>query len=62
VVAPICYFWRRGFDVNCARGLFGHEQHLVPGPVYLLAYLVVVPVVVYWPTHVFLKWWGRGRE
>jgi hypothetical protein len=48
--------------VNWARGLFGHEQHLVPGPVYLLAYLVVVPVVVYWPTHVFLKWWGRGRE
>jgi hypothetical protein len=62
VVAPICYFWRRGFDVNWARGPFFHEQHLVPGPVYLLAYLVVVPVVVYWPTHVFLKWWGRVRE
>ncbi|MGO9649186.1 MAG: hypothetical protein ACLPOO_14155 [Terriglobales bacterium] len=61
VVAPICYLWRPQFDVNWARGPFFHAQHVVPGPLYLLAYLVVVPLVVYWPTHVWLSWWGRVR-
>ena len=62
VVAPICYFWRGQFDVNWARGLFGHEQHVVPGLVYLVAYMVVVPLVVYWPTHAWLTWWGRVQR
>jgi hypothetical protein len=60
-VVPICYFWRPRFDVNWVRGLFGHEQHVVPGLVYLVAYIVSVPLVVYWPTHKFLKWWERRR-
>ncbi len=59
IVVPICYFWRPQYDVNWARGLFLHEQHVVPGLVYLAAYLIVVPVVVYWPTHLILRNWAR---
>lgn len=51
ILLPINYFWRPEQDVNWARGLFFHQQHLVPGPVYLLAYLIVVPIVIYLPTH-----------
>jgi hypothetical protein len=57
VVVPICHFWRPQYDVNWARGLFLHEQHVVPGIVYLAAYLIVVPAVVYWPTHLLLQSW-----
>jgi hypothetical protein len=46
-------------DVNWARGLFFHEQHAVPGWAYLLGYLIVVPLCVYWPTHLFLEWISR---
>jgi hypothetical protein len=59
IVVPINYFWRPQFDVNWARGPFFREQHVVPGMVYLAVYLVLVPVVVYWPTHVILQWWAR---
>jgi hypothetical protein len=55
-VVPINYFWRPEFDVNWARGPFFREQHSVPGLVYLLGYLIVVPALVYFPTHRFL-WW-----
>ena len=40
IVVPINYFWRPEQDVNWARGLFFHEQHFIPGFVYLLGYLV----------------------
>jgi hypothetical protein len=64
IVVPINYFWRPQFDVNWARGLFFHEEHAVPRPFYLLAYLIVVPAVVYYPTHRFLLWlvarWNNG--
>ena len=59
LVVPINYFWRPQCDVNWARGPQGHEQHLVPGMVYLLAYLVVIPCVFFWPTHRFLRRWAR---
>lgn len=55
VVVPINYFWRPEMDVNWARGAFFHEQHVVPGLVYLAAYLIVVPMFVYWPTHLILR-------
>jgi len=55
-VVPINYFWRPEFDVNWARGPFFREQHSVPGLVYLLGYLIVVPGLVYFPTHRLL-WW-----
>ncbi|MGB7600125.1 MAG: hypothetical protein WBM24_07455, partial [Candidatus Sulfotelmatobacter sp.] len=50
IVVPINYFWRPQYDVNWARGLFFREQHAVPGAVYLLAYLIIVPAVIYYPT------------
>ena len=55
IVVPINYFWRPQLDVNWARGLFFHEQHVVPGWIYLSAYLIVVPLTVYWPTHLLLQ-------
>jgi hypothetical protein len=62
VVVPINYFWRPEFDVNWARGPFFREQHVVPGLVYLLAYLIVMPLLVYWPTHLVLQWWTSKRN
>jgi hypothetical protein len=59
IVVPINYFWRPEFDVNWARGPFFREQHFVPGMVYLLAYLVIMPLLVYWPTHLVLRWWAK---
>lgn len=59
IVVPINYFWRPQFDVNWARGPFFHEQPVVPGPVYLVAYLVIVPLAVYLPTHLVLQWWAK---
>jgi hypothetical protein len=60
VVVPINHFWRPEYNVNFARGI-GHEQHLMPGWLYLLGYLVVVPLAVYWPTHQALTRWQRSR-
>jgi len=62
IVVPINFFWRPQFNVNWARGPFFQEQHIVPALVYLLAYLVVVPLVVYWPTHVLLAWIESRRD
>jgi|SRR5215469_14245650 len=59
IIVPINYFWRPGLDVNWARGFFFHEQHFMPGMVYLLGYLVVVPLGIYYPTHRFLDWLAR---
>lgn len=60
MVVPVNYFWRPEKDVNWARGLFFHEQHILPGWVYLLAYLIIVPAFVYFPTHLLLKWISRA--
>ncbi|MBV8771919.1 MAG: hypothetical protein JO166_06260 [Deltaproteobacteria bacterium] len=54
MVLPLNYFWRPQYNVNWARGL-GHQQHLLPGWLYLAGYLIVVPAFVYWPTHLTLK-------
>ena len=62
VVVTINYFWRSGYDVNWARGPFFHEQHWLPGWMYLAGYCVVVPLVVYYPTHRLLWWWARGTS
>jgi hypothetical protein len=56
VVVPINYSWRPQYDVNWARGPFFREQHAIPGALYLLAYLIIVPAAVYFPTHLFLAW------
>jgi len=60
IIVPINYFWRPGYDVNWARGLFFHEQHVMPGLAYLLTYLLIVPTLIYWPTHLFLERLTRG--
>jgi hypothetical protein len=64
IVVPINYFWRPQYDVNWARGPFFREQHVLPGLLYLLIYLTIVPAVVYFPTHRFLIWltqrWHSG--
>jgi hypothetical protein len=54
ILVPINCFWRPQYNVNWARGL-GHEQHTVAGWLYLAAYLILVPLVVYWPTHAILR-------
>jgi len=59
IVVPINYFWRPQMDVNWARGPFFHEQHAVPGWLYLLGYLIAVPLLVYFPAHLFLEWIAR---
>ena len=56
IVVPINYFWRPQYDVNWARGPFFREQHIMPGLLYLIGYLIMVPAVVYFPTHRFLVW------
>jgi hypothetical protein len=56
IVVPINYLWRPERDVNWARGLFFQEQHTVPGFVYLACYLLFVPLLVYFPTHLLLEW------
>lgn len=59
IVIPINYFWRPQFDVNWARGLFFHEQHVVPGFLYVLIYLIAVPALIYFPTHLLLVRFAR---
>jgi len=59
IVVPINYFWRPQFDVNWARGPFFREQHMVSGILYVAAYMVVVPVFVYWPTQLILQFWAK---
>lgn len=58
ILLPINFFWRPQYNVNFARGI-GHEQHLMPAWLYLIGYLVVVPMAVYWPTHLALEGWSR---
>lgn len=55
VVIPINYFWRPEMDVNWARGPFFHEQHVMPGVIYLMVYLLALPLAVYFPTHLILS-------
>ncbi|MGH9514896.1 MAG: hypothetical protein ACRD3P_04360 [Terriglobales bacterium] len=58
ILVPINFFWRPQFNVNWARGL-GHEQHVLPTWLYLAAYLIIVPLAVYWPTHWMLSGWAK---
>ncbi len=60
IVVPINYFWRPQFDVNWARGPFFREQHVLPGAAYLAAYLISVPILAYWLTHLLLQWWSSS--
>ena len=59
ILIPINYCWRPEHNVNWARGIFFSQQHVIPGPLYLGGYLIVVPLVIYFPTHLALRWWCR---
>lgn len=59
IVVSINHFWRPEMDVNWARGPFFREQHAIPRLLYLLIYLIVVPALVYFPSHLFLLWLSR---
>jgi hypothetical protein len=61
MVIPVNYFWRPQYDINWARGPFLREQHAIPGLLYLAGYLVLAPLLIYWPTHRALRWWA-GRS
>jgi hypothetical protein len=56
VVIPVNYFWRPQYDVNWVRGLFFYPQHAMPAWAYLALYFTVVPLCVYFPTHLALQW------
>jgi hypothetical protein len=59
-LVPINFFWRPEYNINWARGL-GHEQHTLPPWLYLMFYMIAVPVAVYWPTHWALMRWSGTR-
>lgn len=61
IVVPMNFFWRPQSNINWARGI-GHEQHVISPWLYLAAYLIVVPLVVYWPTHLALAACIRKRN
>lgn len=54
IVVPINYVWHPELDVNWARGPFFHDQHAMPGWLWLLGFLIVVPACIYFPTHLLL--------
>lgn len=59
MVVPVNFFWRPAYNVNFARGI-GHEQHMMPMGAYLVGHLIVVPLVIYWPTQILLKKWAKA--
>jgi hypothetical protein len=59
IVVLVNYLWRPEKDVNWVRGLFYREQHFVPSWLYLLTYMIVVPLIIYFPTHLLLRWWSE---
>src|SRR2546426_239453 len=59
---PLCFLWRPGFNVNWVRGPFYKEQHIVPPVIYLAAYMLALPLLVYLPTHWVLDIWDRSRD
>lgn len=61
IVVPLNFFWRPQYNVNWARGI-GHQQHLMPALLYLIGYLIVAPLLVYWPTHLALSRWMRSAR
>ncbi len=61
ITVPINFFWRPQYNVNFARGI-AHEQHLMPSWLYLTGYLIVVPLIIYWPTQMLLRWTELGND
>ena len=62
IVVPVNYCWRPESDVNWARGPFFQPLHGTWSMIYLSAYLVLVPLLVYWPSHLLLAWWSKSMH
>lgn len=62
VVIPICYLWHPERDVNWVRGWAFRDQHAIPALAYVLVYALVVPAMVYYPTHLVMRHWFSRRE
>ena len=60
IMAPINFFWLPEYNVNFVRGI-GHEQHVMSAGLYFVGYLIVVPAVIYWPTHLALRRCYEGQ-
>jgi len=64
VVLPVCYvFTHPAQNINWVFGLDTVPQTWMPGPLYLAALMVLVPVVFYLPAHFLLRrLCGHGRN
>lgn len=66
IVLPICYFFMppsqpdpgmTPVNINMVYGFSDRApQTLVPPQVWFLGLLIGLPILVYWPTHLFLRW------
>lgn len=64
VMLPISWIATRhesGFtkDINWVWGVNDEVQHVMPPIPYLLVTMIGYPIVLYLPSHFFLRWWGR---
>jgi hypothetical protein len=56
IVLPVCYaFTDQSRNINWVFGITELPQTWLPGPLYLGAMMVLVPVVVYLPVHLALR-------
>src|SRR5205823_4696643 len=62
IVLPICFVWRPGFNVNRVRGPLCKEQHIVAPEIYLAAYMLALPLLVYLLTHRVVDIWDGCRD
>lgn len=64
VVLPLTWlvtqegYWK-GKNLNWVWGPFDKEQHWMPPVAFLLLTMVGYPLILYLPTHLFLRWWAR---
>jgi hypothetical protein len=64
IVLPLCYFFTEpARNINWVHGLDTAPQTWMAGPLYLAAWMLLVPVVFYLPVHLLLRrLWGQGRD
>ena len=56
VVLPLTYWLTEPADnINFVFGVNGEAQAWMPGPVYLLLLMILIPVIIYAPSHFLLK-------
>ena len=56
IVLPMSYWWTKPSEnVNWVHGLRNKKQTLIPGPVYVVLLMILLPAIIYFPTHLLLK-------